>query len=270
MTFWRALTLGAVAISVLGGCASSKPTAPTAYDFVLADAQRREQTLAAAEPTVASESSRAKTRIDVAVVQYEAGNYDRASAAADEALAFDSQNAAAWLMSALSKEKLNQPHSVILHLYEKAHTQFPLNPDIQHNFGLFLCQQPETRERGFGLLNTAGQNSLNRGQPRTFLASAKCAPTQTAGIEFARKALDTLPQWADAWLVLGELYARESRWDAAHYALGKYFSFSESPNVNALQLGIRVADARRDTFQAQQYRERLKQVSPHRTYVPTP
>jgi type IV pilus assembly protein PilF len=265
-TRFTSVALGVLTLAVLGGCASSKPTAPTAYDFVMADAQRREQAVST-EPSVATQGNRAQTRVDVSIAQFEIGNFERAAEAAQEAISLDNQNAAAWLMAALSQERLKQDRRLVTTSYEKALRRFPSNPDIQHNFGVFLCQQDDTRRQGFELLSSAAQNPQNRSTARTWLASAKCTSDTPVSIELTRKALDVAPRWGEAWLTLGEAYAKERRWDAAHYALSKYFSFSEIPSTSALEVGIAVANARHDTFQANQYTERLKTLAPHRTFV---
>lgn len=256
----------AVLLTILSGCASksSQPQAPTAYDFVMADVQRKADE-ANIETKPATIERRASARVDVAMAQYQAGGYDRAFVAAQEATSLDGKNLNAWIVLALSQEKLMVSFQDISQTYNTALQKFPGQVDLMHNYGWFMCRNSQ-EVGGLDLLSKAATSNQNASPSRTFLAMSKCAvkSNANAAAEYARRALDLQPQWAEAWLSLGQAQASQGMWEKSHQSILKYFENENKPSSEAIQLALKVATARNDQFHINLYTNQLNTIAPHR------
>jgi type IV pilus assembly protein PilF len=265
MKQWKKIIATLSLIVLMIGCASSPaPQAPTAYDFVMADVKRKSEQ-ENVEVKAATVEKRASARVDVAMAQYQAGGYERAYLAAKEAISLDDRNVNAWIVLALSQEKLLYTAEDIYQSYESALQRFNSQVDLNHNYGWFLCRNKQ-EVKGMSYLTKASSSNQNTSPSRTFLVMSKCMLRLNPGVsaEYARKSLDTQPNWSEAWLSLGLAQAGTGYWNVAHESLLKYFEYENKPSAEAIMLALRVATVRNDVFHVDLYKAQLNKVAPHR------
>lgn len=259
------LWIGAVIVALAGCAGKDVRQAPTAYDFVTADIQRRsEQENVEAKP--ATQQKRASARVDVAMAQYQAGGFERAYAASKEAIDLDSKNLNAWIILSLSEERLKVPTDQVIKTYESALQTFGSQHDIMHNFGWYLCRNGMNK-KGEEYLISASKSSQNSVPERSYMALSKCLVgiNVLAAEEYAKKALDAQPKWADAWLSLAIAQLAKRDLERAHKAMTQYFENEDKPTVEAMQTALKIATARKDTFHINVYTQKLNNVAPHRS-----
>jgi Tfp pilus assembly protein PilF len=257
------LIFALLSATLLFGCASKSATPPSAYDFVLADAERRSQERSP-PPQPSSETARAQARVDVAIAQFEIGNFSRALSVSEESLALDPKNPNARLLLALSQERLRADSTLIRRSYEMLLLQHPNFYDGLHNFGIFLCSHAANAE-GYAFLRQA--ILLKPRAERSLLAASQCAPSSAERISLSKQALELQPTWTLAWLSLSESYAAQSDWLRAHQSLLRYFYLEGEPSESSYRLALLVATAQQDDFHQRVYSQKLKDLSTVSTHV---
>jgi Tfp pilus assembly protein PilF len=250
------------AIAILCGCAS-KPSTPTAYDFVTAEAERAANTQRA-EPKPSSDKDRAQSRIEVSVAQFGIGNFFRAESSAEEAVKLDPTNPNGLLILALSQEKLDKPSAVVRSTYLQLINNHQNFYDGFHNFGVYLCTHGHPEE---GVSHLEKALTLTTHPEKTLLASSQCAPSADKRIELSKKTIDLIPTWPSAWYSLSHGYAEKKDWLRAHQALLRYFYLENQPSIESYRLALTIATAQNDNFHIQLYSQKINETSAVKKYI---
>jgi len=238
----------AVLLALVAGCASS-PEGPT----TATGAQGGEAT----DPR-----NRARIHTELASLYYARGNM---SVALDElrvAAAADNTYAPAHAMfgsvyMALRENKLAQAS------FEKAVSIAPTDPDINHNYGWFLCQTGHAPE-SIRYFQQAVKNPLYPTPWRTYSAAGVC--TQMSGNvkdaeDFFQRALRLEPDEPTALLQLGQIRYRQAKYDEARRLVSRYNKLV-APSAESLWLALRVERQLREKVAEQSFANQLRRRFP--------
>ena len=216
----------AVLLALVAGC-SSTPQGPT--------------TAAGTESGEATDPrNRARVHTELASLYYARGNMAVALDELRVAVAADSSYAPAHSMfgsvyMALRETTLAQSS------FEKAVSIAPTDPDINHNFGWFLCQNGKPAE-SIRYFQQAVKNPLYPTPWRTYSAAGVC--TQMSGNvkdaeDYFLRALRLEPDEPTALLQLSQIRYRQKALDDARRLVSRYNKLV-APSAESLWLALRI------------------------------
>jgi type IV pilus assembly protein PilF len=214
------LLIAAVGCQTTGGAGSQDPYLP------------------GAEVTPKRQSSNA--HLTLAAAYYLKGDQSTALAESLAAVEQDPDNAEAYNVKALVEAKL-QYWDRAKASFQKASSLAPANPEIQNNFGYFLCDRGE-RPDGLKYLKLASANQLYQERGKAFLNTARCQLDggDTAGARATlTEGLTQVPGYAMLWRGLAELNYREKKFEEAGKMLQEFLVFQE-PAADSLWLAYRI------------------------------
>jgi type IV pilus assembly protein PilF len=226
LTFAAAL-LGA---ALLAGCGAMKPPA--------GDAPSVESGTISGE--VNDPRNRAKVHAELAALYYGRGNMAialeelRIAAAADPNYALTYSMYGVVYME-LREQKLAQEN------FERALRLSPNDPDINHNYGRFLCQTGRETESIKYFLQ-AVRNPLYPAPWRSYSAAGQCALRKDNVKDaeaFFLQALSQEPDDPSSLLHLGQIRYRQNSLEDARKLVARYNKISE-PTAESLWLGLRI------------------------------
>ncbi|HJS39515.1 MAG TPA: type IV pilus biogenesis/stability protein PilW [Burkholderiales bacterium] len=190
------------------------------------------------DPT--SPRNRARVHADLAVLYYSRGSMNIALEEARTAVAADATYASAHGVLGLVYMELRE-NALAEQAFERALAYAPEDPDINHNFGWFLCQigRAGDSRRYF---RRALDNPLYATPGRTYAAAGTCAlragDLKEAELNLER-ALRLEPNLPIAMLQLAQLRYRQSRYHDARAALTRHAAVA-APSAESLWLGVRI------------------------------
>ena len=135
----------------------------------------------------------------------------------------------------------------------------PENPEVQNNYGAYLCQKGK-HERGEKLMLQAAANKLYRTPEVAYLNAANCA---SAGGDVKRaeanlrKALAVRPKFSEALYQMADLQFKQTDYLSARGFLERYTEVGRTSPAT-LWLGVRIERALGNAAAAKNYAERLK------------
>jgi Tfp pilus assembly protein PilF len=150
---WMAITL--LSVVLLSGCASSPRS--TSNDELPTTSDRTDN------------QRRASIRLQLAVGYYQQGQWQTALDEAKQAIQIDPNLTDAYTMAALTYTELGQTRLAEEH-YQRAMTLAPNDPDLNNNYGWFLCQNGRP-EKSIAYFDTAASNKSYQ-SPAKALANA--------------------------------------------------------------------------------------------------
>lgn len=215
------------AVAVLAGCASSTGTPPTVDTGTIIGE--------AAEPR-----NRAKVHTELAALYYSRGNMAVALEELRMATSADPSYATAHGMFGLVYAELRE-NPLAESSFERALELAPTDPDINHNFGLFLCQTGR-EDKSIRYFMQAIRNPLYQSPWRSYSAAGVCAMRRDnlkdAETYFER----ALRQNADdsvSLLQLAQVRYRQGKYEDARRLVSR-FNRAVEPTAESLWLAIRV------------------------------
>ncbi|MGH8764538.1 MAG: type IV pilus biogenesis/stability protein PilW [Burkholderiales bacterium] len=202
-----------------------------------------------AEPTVESASivgdvgdprNRAKVHTELASLYYGRGNMAIALEELRIATSADPTYALAYSMFGLVYMELRE-QSLAQTNFERALKISPNDPDINHNFGSFLCQTGR-EEEAIKHFMLAVRNPLYPMPWRSYAAAGQCAMRKNNmkdAEDYFQRALRLQPNEPTALLHLGQIRYQQGKLEDARKLVARYNKLVE-PNAESLWLALRV------------------------------
>jgi len=184
--------------------------------------------------------NRARVHTELATLYYTRGNMSVALEELRIAVAADPSYATAHGTLGLVYMELRE-NTLAQESFERGLGHAPEDPDINHNYGWFLCQTgraPEAKR----YFRRALENPLYPTPGRTYAAAGTCA-LQEGSLREAEdnleRALRLEPNLPVALLKLAQLRYRQGRLVDARTALSRYAALAQ-PSAESLWLGLRI------------------------------
>jgi len=217
------------AAAVLGGCVAMQP----ANEPPVADSG----TLAG---EVSDPRNRAKVHAELAALYYGRGNMAVALEELRIAAAADSNYALTYSLFGLVYMELREQR-LAQDNFERALRLSPNDPDINHNYGRFLCQTGRETESIKYFLQ-AVRNPLYPAPWRSYSAAGQCSLRKDNvkdAEEFFLRALRQEPDELPALLYLGQIRYRQGSLEDARKLVSRYNKITD-PTAESLWLALRV------------------------------
>lgn len=238
------------AAALLGGCGGMQP----ANEPLFADSG----TMAG---EVSDPRNRAKVRVELAALYYGRGSMAVALEELRSAAAADPSYALTYSMFGLVYMELRE-NKLAQENFERAVRLSPNDPDINHNYGRFLCQTGREAESIKYFLQ-AVRNPLYPAPWRSYSAAGQCSLRKNNvkdAEEFFLRALRQEPDDLPALLYLGEIRYKQGSVEDARKLVSRFNKISE-PTAESLWLALRVerklGERNAETGYANQLRRRF-------------
>ena len=248
------VTLAAAAL--LAGCASTKsdkPSFPSRYESPK-EAKRP-------EPTPDLERI-ALLNLQLASAYYANGQFETAYGVIARAHAAEPQNAQVLTLRALIEAELRDDVQA-QQSFQKALNLAPQDPDIRHNWGVYLCKKGQVAESIEQFKLALAVPTYQR-QPNTLSAMGDCLARMGRDSEALQNysaALRMNPYTAQAMLGMAELHHRRGEFRQAQAQLTEYTKIV-APSPNTLWLQIRVAKKLGNEADVQTYGADMRRLFP--------
>jgi type IV pilus assembly protein PilF len=215
-------------LAAAAGCASQAPTNELAG----------ESTIAAGDSSVPR--NRAKIHTELAALYFGRGNMGVALEELRIATASDPNYAAAYGMFGLVYMELRE-NRLAEQSFERGLRLAPQDPDINHNYGWFLCQTGREAEADKYFMQ-AIRNPLYLMPWRSYSAAGTCALRRNQvkeAEENFQRALRLDPDDTTSLLQLGQIRYRQGNFDESRKLVAQFNKLSE-PTAESLWLALRV------------------------------
>ena len=150
--------------------------------------------------------------------------------------------------------------------FERAHRLQPTDPDINHNFGWFLCNTSREKE-SVKYFVQALRNPLYATPWRSYSAAGVCslkAGDAKDAEEFFQRALKLEPDDTPSLLKLGEIRYRQGNTDEARRLVSRYNKL-RTPGAESLWLALRIERRLGERVAEQSYANQLRRRFPAST-----
>ena len=184
--------------------------------------------------------NRARIHTELAAAYYSRGSMAVALQELRTAVAADPDYASAYSMFGLVYMDLREKE-LARDNFEHALRLAPNDPDINHNYGWFLCQAGQEEESIRYFLRAIG-NPLYRTPWRSYTAAGVCSLRKDKlkdAEQFLKRALKLQPNYPMALLEMGKVQYREGRYVDARKSVSSFNDFV-SPTAESLWLALRV------------------------------
>jgi type IV pilus assembly protein PilF len=201
------------------------------------------------EPTIESQSikgdsgdprNRAKIHTELAGLYYSRGNMAIALEELRIATAADSNYAPAYSLYGLVYMELRE-NTLAQTNFERGLRLSPTDPDINHNYGLFLCQTGRENDSIKYFLQ-AVRNPLYPTPWRSYAAAGQCSlrkDNMKDAEDYFQRALRQEPNDPPSLLMLGQIRYRQGNLDDARKLVSRFNKLVE-PTPESLWLALRV------------------------------
>jgi type IV pilus assembly protein PilF len=230
----RAAVLAAI-VFVAAGCASqnqpesqvqrTQPTDP-GYGPIIGD--------------VKDARTRAKAHTDLAAAYYELGNLGVALEEARIALAADPTYPPAYNVQGLVNMELRDQAGADAS-FQRGLKLAPQDPDLNHNYGWFLCQTGREQQSIQWFMN-AIKNPLYPTPSKSYAAAGRCLqkgnPAESA--QYLERALRLDPNTVQAMMPYAEYLYRRGQLVQAKELVGRYNKMLPEPTSESLWLALRI------------------------------
>jgi len=202
--------------------------------------------------------ARAKAHTELAAAYYGSGNMGVALQESRIAVAADPTYAPAYNVQALVNMDLKD-NAAAAAAFARGLKLDPNDPDLNHNYGWFLCQTGRPKE-AIPYFNAALRNPLYSSPSRTYAAAGRCAldrrDDKQAG-EYFERALRLDPNNTSAMVPYATVLYKRGRFEEARSLLQRY-SESAPPSAEALWLAVRIERKLGDRVAQGSYATQLK------------
>jgi type IV pilus biogenesis/stability protein PilW len=206
----------------------------------------------------ADAQTRAKAHVDLAGAYYTLGNLAVALEETRIAVAANPNYAPAYNIQGLVRMDLRDPAGAE-ESFKRGLQLAPQDPDLNHNYGWFLCQTNRAEQSAQWFLN-AVKNPLYRTPARSYAAAGRCTehsnPKEAA--DYFERALRLEPNNAGTLLPYADLQYRQGNAGEARALLTRYNALVPDPTAEALWLALRVERKLGDNAAAQSYAAQLR------------
>lgn len=221
----------AIACGVLAACAQN----PTGSESQANSVQTGTQTGDAGHPR-----NRARIHTELGSAYYERGNMGVALEEARIALEADPDYAPAYNLLGLVHMDLRE-NVVAQQHFERAHRLSPNDPDINNNYGWFLCQSGR-EEQSISYFLAALKNPLYNNPARSYVNAGLCAlrkDNERDAIDYFERALRLEPDNLQALRGLAGIQYKRGQLEAARGLVGRFNKLVE-PTAESLWLALRI------------------------------
>ena len=233
-------------LALIAGCATKEPE-PSSGTIV---------------GEVGDPRNRARVHTELAGAYYERGNMGVALDELRQATSADPSYAQAHGLLGLVHMELKETREAESS-FERALRLSPNDPEINHNFGWFLCQNSREKESIRYFLQ-ALRNPLYQSPWRTYSAAGVCsmrANNVKDAEEFFQRALKLDPDEPAALLQLGQIRYRQGNIGDARKLVSRYNKLV-SPNPESLWLALRIERKLGERVAEQSYANQLRRRFP--------
>lgn len=221
-------------------------------------------TASAQELPTAPPTERAKTHVELGSLYFQYGKYAIALEEVEKALSIDKDYPPAYAMRGLIYSTLRQPKKADVD-FRTALEKAPNNPEINNNYGWFLCQT-NLAARAFPYFERAYNNPLYETPGLAYANAGDCAAKQgnyQQAEEFLLQGIRVDKQGGGtAKFYLAKLYFVLNRFEEARTRLKEAFSVVNPATPEMLLLAFRVEKALNNPNGAAVFIERLKSDYP--------
>jgi type IV pilus assembly protein PilF len=212
---------------------------------------------------VSDPRNRARVHTELAGAYYERGNVAVALDELRQATAADPSYAPAHGLLGLVHMDLKETREAESS-FERGLRLAPNDPDINHNFGWFLCQSGREPESIKYFLQ-ALRNPLYASPWKTYSAAGVCSmrmKNAKDAEEFFQRALKLDPDEPSALLGLGQIRYRQGNIDDARKLVSRYNKLV-SPSAESLWLAVRIERRSGERVAEQSYANQLRRRFPN-------
>ena len=209
--------------------------------------------------------NRARAHTDLAAAYFERGSMAVALEELRIATASDASYAPAHSMFGLVYMELKE-NQLAESSFERALRLSPTDPDINHNFGWFLCNTSREKE-SVKYFVQALRNPLYATPWRSYSAAGVCslkAGDAKDAEEFFQRALKLEPDDTPSLLKLGEIRYRQGNTDEARRLVSRYNKL-RTPSAESLWLALRIERRLGERVAEQSYANQLRRRFPAST-----
>jgi type IV pilus assembly protein PilF len=206
--------------------------------------------------------NRARTHTDLAGAYYQRGNMGVALEELRIATAADSTYAPAYSLYGLVYMELRE-EKLAEQSFERALNLAPNDADINHNYGVFLCQTRREPD-SIKYFNTAIRNPLYATPWRSYSAAGMCtlrSGNSKEAEQYFERALRLQPDDADSLLNLGQIRYKQGKIDEARRLVSRYNKLAE-PSAESLWLALRIERKSGERVAEQSYANQLRRRFP--------
>lgn len=204
----------------------------------------------------------AEINLEIGLDYLRKGNLVQAKEKIDRSIDQNPRNSKAQITAGMLYDRLGETGKADAH-FAKALALDPDNPEVQNNYGAYLCQKGRY-DRGEKLALQAAGNPLYRTPEAAYLNAANCASNGgdlKRSEENLRKALAVRPKFSEALMQMAQLQYKQTNYLAARGFLERYLAVGRN-NPAALWLGVLIERGLGNATAAQNYAQRLKSEYP--------
>lgn len=200
----------------------------------------------------------AEINLEIGTDALRKGNLVLAKEKIDKAIEQNPRNAKAQTTAGMLYERLGESAKAETY-FSKGLALDPKNPELQNNYGAFLCQKGK-HERGEKLMIDAATNPLYRTPEVAYLNAANCARNGgdlKRAEENLRKAIQVRPKFSEALYQMADLQYKQTNYLSARGFLERFTAVGRT-SAASLWLGVRIERGLGNDDAAKTYAERLK------------
>jgi type IV pilus assembly protein PilF len=210
----------------------------------------------------ASGRERARIHTELAGSYYQRGNLGVALSEARIAIAADSGYAPAYNLLGLVYGDLRET-SLAEEAFERSLKINPSDPDANHNYAWFLCEN-KREEESIRYFLLAVRYPLYTTPQKSYTMAATCAlrtGNEKDAYEYLERALRLDPNYTPALINLAQLKYRRGELDAARTLVARYNKLAE-PTAESLWLAVRIERKLGDSSTTTSYANQLRRRFP--------
>lgn len=205
-----------------------------------------------------SSEEKAVTYLEMGVRYMEIGDLKVAKESLEKALYWDSGNAEVQDALAVLYERIQEPENADSH-YRASLRIDSENPQVENNYGRFLCEQGQFEE-GLRYLESAVNRPLNNRKWFALTNAGRCLLKEgdkRKAEGYFREALQLQEDYAPALLEMLKMTYRNGQYLSAKAFLQRYQGLIQSYTAELLWYGMQIERALEHRTLAEQYRRRL-------------
>lgn len=211
---------------------------------------------------VAGARERARIHTELAGAYYQRGNLGVALSEARIAIAADSSYAPAYNVLGLVYSDLRET-SEAQEAFERSLRLNPNDPDANHNYAWFLCEN-KREEESIRYFLLAVRHPLYATPQKSYTMAAACAQRKNNdrdAQDYLERALRLDPNYYPALINLAQIKYRRGDLDNARNLVGRYNKLAE-PTAESLWLALRIERKLGDSSAASSYANQLRRRFP--------